>query len=167
MARSIVVVSVALVLAGCAERVNAPDIRAERTPVAFRPYAPASLEDPYPTAAWYVGHPDLDPLPYTPTELNSNPELATDSEFESIGYGVVDSQEEVKYEGDGFYVLYNTGGGGGGEDPPDEEMMMGDRYDDLYEGFTSRCRRIRSIKGRALCWAAAMAAYAACRAYES
>lgn len=179
--RHFVMIALLLVLGGCSD---APAIVGVQggAQVSLAPAPMAAVwSDPYYIAAPYADLGVFDSLGTSSEAFGADPETITDSAFVAVGSAIVDSSEAGLYEGDALEVeegvnlilLHGGGGGGGGGEP---EMQSYSDEDDTvepegyceqqYNRLASRCRRLGLRKARALCYAAAMGRYAACRAAQ-
>jgi hypothetical protein len=108
----------------------------------------------------YISHDALAPFGVNYEDFLWNPELVTDADFEWYGPQKYTEPEAdvVEYDGETVYSLV-TGGSDGGDGSITPTAGV---CDDLYDGCSGRCRRIRTIRARAVCWSGCMAAYAIC-----
>lgn len=170
---------------GCSQPPSAPDdpVSTTLSVTSLRPALDNSIQtdftsDPYAVARPYEAIGVFDSLGVELASFAANPEIVTDSAFSAVALTMVDGQEEVTYTSDGLYVegaalfILSQGGGGGGEmqstayGEEDGPVVFDGFCEDQFARHAGRCRRLPGTKARALCWAAAMAVYAGCRAAQ-
>ena len=191
--RSLIVAIISTVLA-CSDMPTSTDIvehsRGNFGAALSSEDASATNSDPYWLTTSYY---DRDPLAIFGVNYDTfgaNPESVTDEQFvDYADASVITTQEVPQVENDDatVYAYTSTYVGCSPQDPtnPCEQstgpggiesaysnefggttIQFAGYCADRYNTCTPRCRRIRTSKGRALCWAGCMAVYAWCRGHR-
>lgn len=183
------IAGLALLLAGCDSGGVSdvlPDPAAPHSIAAEGAYigvtSSSNLEDAYAISKPYYYIDPLAPFGVGYEEFGANPELVTDEQFTDWGEANYSTIQADTTEDDGLTVEEYTSSGGGFEEPIHPERAgrvtpgpgggggfatasMG-KCEDQYDNNSKRCRKVRSMRGRAVCWAAIMAVYAGCIGLE-